>query len=149
MICPRCSAEFSAGGGVCPECGVQLLKKVSGMMKTSAVLISAGSGKGFYRSVREVPEAVRQELLRVTSSENSGTIVIADRAGKEQLTQIVARREAGRGRAKGLTAARVGGTVPQGRIGRVLPGLPWIVWVGAFLLFASAAIVVAVFTVRW
>jgi hypothetical protein len=62
-------------------------------MKTSAVMIAAAGERGFYRSVQEVPEPLRTQLIRTTSSANSGTIVIADRAGKEQITQIAGRRE--------------------------------------------------------
>ncbi len=37
MTCPRCHSEFETPGDVCPECGVNLLRNVSGVMKTSAV----------------------------------------------------------------------------------------------------------------
>src|SRR6202034_4618564 len=78
------------------ECGVRLLHNISGVMKTSAVMISARGERGFYRSVQDVPEPLRTQLIETTTSSNSGIIVIADRAGKEQLTQVMARREASR-----------------------------------------------------
>ena len=71
-----------------------LLHSVSGVLKTSAVLISARGESGFYRSLEEVPEPLRSRLIETTNSPNSGTIVIADRAGKEQISEAIARREA-------------------------------------------------------
>jgi hypothetical protein len=124
------------------------------MLKTSAVMISAAGERGFYRSVQDVPEPLRQQLLRVTASENSGTIVIADRAGKEQLTQIVARRESARRQISPASAAqpRTGGAGTTRReslwTGSSPFGVSWIVWAGAGLLLASAAVVTAVFSIH-
>ena len=75
---------------------MRLLRNVSGIVKTSVVMISAGGEDALYRSVHDVPEPLRKQLMETTAGDNSGTIVIADRAGKEQLTQILARREANR-----------------------------------------------------
>lgn len=93
MICPRCDTEFEGPRSVCPECGVRLARNISGVIRTSAVLISAGREGGVYRSVQEVPEPLRTQLILTTASQNSGTIVIADRAGKEQLTKVLAHRQ--------------------------------------------------------
>jgi hypothetical protein len=146
MTCPRCHSEFDSLGDVCPECGVNLMRNVSGVMKTSAVLISAGGARGFYNSVKDVPEPLRAQLLETTSSENSGTIVIADRAGKEQLTQALARREAVREAvpppppsAEDLATP----TAPQ--TGR----LEWLAWAGLLLVLAIAAIASAIFYLHW
>jgi hypothetical protein len=151
MTCPRCYAEFQSRQGDCPECGVRLLRSVSGMLKTSAVMISAAGEDGFYHSVQDVPERLRQELLRATASENAGTIVIADRAGKEQLTQIVSRRETAKAAAG---KPRVAGPKVSNTSGSAAPassflGLSWIVWAGAALLLGSAGVVAAVFTIHW
>ncbi len=100
MTCPRCFSRFDHSPRICPDCGVNLHQKVSGIVKTSAVLISAGDENTFYDSVQEVPENLRKQLIETTASQNSGTIVIADRAGKEQLTQILARRESIRQRSR-------------------------------------------------
>jgi hypothetical protein len=143
MTCPRCSAELEPGGGACPDCGIQVLRNISGVIKTSAVMISAAGERGFYRSVQEVPEPLRRELLRVTAGDNAGTIVIADRAGKEQLTRGVARREAARGRAAGKPVA--GTAAPPAAVPYFL-GLSWVVWAGILLLLSSAAVVIAVFS---
>lgn len=77
------------------------MRNISGVIRTSAVLISAGKKGGVYRSVQEVPEPLRTQLILTTASQNSGTIVIADRAGKEQLTKVLAqRRNPGRARTR-------------------------------------------------
>jgi hypothetical protein len=161
VTCPRCYAEFEPGHprstakpGVCPDCGVQLLHNVSGMMKTSAVMISAAGEQGFYRSVQDVPEPLRRQLLQVTASENSGTIVIADKAGKEQLTQVVARREALPAAAAAKVTARPAHGAGSWLVGKLFPaqsflGLKWIVWAGIFLACGSAGVVAAVFRIRW
>jgi len=155
MTCPRCFAEFQSAEGDCPECGVRLLRNVSGMLKTSAVMISAAGEEGFYRSVEDVPEPLRRELLRATASENAGTILIADRAGKEQLTQIVARRETARagGKARGTgqqDASRSDSAASASPFtGASFLGLSWIMWAGAALLLGSAGVVAAVFTIHW
>jgi hypothetical protein len=115
------------------------------MIKTSAVMIARSGKQSFFRSVQEVPEPLRQKLLRVTGGENAGTIVIADRAGKEQLTQVVARREAARERASG----RVGRMPSRIAVRGSVFGISWVVWAGILLLFSSAGVVAAVFAVRW
>jgi hypothetical protein len=156
MTCPRCYAEFEVGADACPDCGVQLRHNVSGMLKTSAVMIAAGNGRGFYRSVQDVPEPLRRQLLEVTSSENSGTIVIADKAGKAQLTQVVARRESTREQPEvtTMTAAPeppVGQTKVNGLwpAGQTFLGFSWVVWAGIFLACGSAGVVAAVFSIHW
>src|ERR1700749_2271038 len=98
MICPHCQTELETALPHCPECGVRIVRKVSGVVKTSTVMIAAGDEHSFYRSVQEVPETLRRRLIKTTNSENSGMIVIADRAGKEHWTEVVARREAERTR---------------------------------------------------
>jgi hypothetical protein len=121
-------------------------------MKTSAVMIATGGEKGFYRSVTDVPEDLRQTLLRVTAGENSGTIVIADRAGREQMTRIVARREGAAGRSAGVRAGRKPGHVIAGSFSRknwAQLANSWVFWAGLFLLFGSAGVVAAVFTLHW
>ncbi len=54
-------------------------------MKTSAVLIVSDEVQGMYPSVRDVPEPLRKRLVECTTGRNSGTIVIADRRGKEEM----------------------------------------------------------------
>ncbi len=57
----------------------------SGIMKTSAVLIVSDEIQARYPSVRDVPEPLRTRLVECTTGRNSGTIVIADRRGKEEI----------------------------------------------------------------
>jgi len=143
MTCPKCHFEFENAASACPQCGVRLLRNVSGMMKTSTVMIARGAEQGFYRSVQDVPEPLRTQLLEITSSQNSGTIVIADRAGKEQLTQVMARRESTRENKPHPADPPNPPTAPQ------LPRLPWLAWAGLVLVLVLAAILWAIFQHHW
>jgi hypothetical protein len=150
MTCPRCHSEFETIGGACPECGVTVLRNVSGVMKTSAVMISARGERGFYNSVRDVPEPLRTQLLETTTSRNSGTIVIADRAGKEQLTQAMARREATREVTRdGSSRTSLVANALETPDPRRLPRRQWLAWAGLILVLVLAAIVSAFFYLHW
>ena len=143
MTCPRCFAEFeSESSGACPECGVRLLRNVSGVMKTSAVMIATGGESGFYRSVQEVPEPLRTQLREITNGANAGTIVIADRAGKEKITSVLARRESSREHSAEGTA-----TAPRQE--REILGISWMLWMGALLFLVAACIIAAAFSIHW
>jgi hypothetical protein len=114
-------------------------------MKTSAVMIAARGEQGFYRSVQDVPEPLRTQLLETTTSANSGVIVIADRAGKEQLTQVLARREGG------LVDQQHNPSPVKPEI-PALPAavrLPWLAWTGFILVLVLSAICFAVFQMHW
>lgn len=144
MTCPQCHTEFETSPSACPKCGIRLVRNVSGIVKTSAVMIAARGEHGFYHSVQEVPEPLRTQLIETTASANAGTIVIADRAGKEQITQVMARREA---RAHAVAAAsKAPATTPADR--RIM-GVSWLAWVGFILVLAIAGIVSALFGLRW
>jgi len=54
-------------------------------MRTSAVLVASGGSRHVYGSIREIPEPLRTQVIRSTSGRNSGTILIADRRGKEEI----------------------------------------------------------------
>ncbi len=69
----------------CPRCGTRIFRMQSGVVKTSAVLISSDGMQSVYPSIREVPEPLRTRLVESTTGRNSGTIVIADRRGKEEI----------------------------------------------------------------
>jgi hypothetical protein len=121
------------------------MRNVSGVMKTSAVMIAARGERGFYRSVQDVPEPLRTQLLETTTSSNSGVIVIADRAGKEQLTQVLARRE-------GDAVDQPRNPAPLKPEIAALPvavRLPWLAWAGFILVLALSAICFAVFQMHW
>lgn len=157
MTCPRCHSElspsdFDKADGVCPECGIRLVHNVSGVIKTSAVMIAAGGERGFYRSVQDVPEPLRTQLLETTTSPNSGIIVIADRAGKEQLTQVMARREARLGGNQSALPGSPEVAAPQTPDSpALLPAapFPWLAWTGFAVVLALAAIIFLVFQTNW
>lgn len=164
MICPRCHEEIDSAHKLCPDCGARLYRNVSGVMKTSAVLISTGGQESFYQSVHDVPEKLRRQLMESTSSENSGTIVIADRAGKEQLTQVLGRRERPRRALQGPTRddsthealAHLAMPVPPEAGSADAPvklslriRLPWIAWAGFALVLAGGLAFSLFFGMRW
>lgn len=145
MICPHCQFEFEAPAANCPECGIRIVRKVSGIVKTSTVMIAAGNEHNFYRSVQDVPEPLRQTLIDSTNSVNSGMIVIADRAGKEQWTEVVAHREAQQVQAALQNAVPVPEAVmPQAR---GFAGLSWAAWAGLLLFLAAVAMIASVFQI--
>jgi hypothetical protein len=140
-ICPQCQFEFEADSNNCPKCGIRIVRKVSGIVKTSTVMIARGNEQNFYRSVQEVPESLRRQLIETTNSENSGMIVIADKAGKEQWTEVVAHRESQNRLAATTTAAEAPPT-PAG-----FAGLSWATWAGILLFLAAGAMVASMFQV--
>ncbi|HTA43487.1 MAG TPA: hypothetical protein VK789_13620 [Bryobacteraceae bacterium] len=144
MTCPRCHSELEGEWNMCPECGVSLMRNISGVMKTSAVLIAAGGEPEFYSSVKDVPEPLRTQLLATTASSNSGTIVIADRAGKEQLTQAMARREAARTSVPESVAI-----APDAEPTRRFLRKPWLAWAGFALVLVLAAVIAVFFYFHW
>jgi hypothetical protein len=109
-------------------------------MKTSAVLIACAQETGFYKSLQDVPEPLRTRVREMTNSANSGTILIADRAGKERLNEAFARREA-RLKAAGAESAETPPAAPE--------RARWIKWAAFVLVLALTAILAAIFGVRW
>lgn len=147
VTCPRCHSDFEESIRLCPECGLRLVHNVSGVLKTSAVMIAAHGEHGFYRSVQEVPEPLRTQLIETTTSPNSGTIVIADRAGKEQLTQVMARREGSR---EEIPASALVAEDEQAQELRVRSlRLPWLAWAGFVLVLLLGTAIYALFQYRW
>jgi hypothetical protein len=57
--------------------------------KTSTIFISTGDGTRVYRSVGEVPPKLRRRLEETTTGENSATILIADKRGREELVRAL------------------------------------------------------------
>src|SRR5277367_2744619 len=82
MICPDCHRSFD--GDSCPRC-----RAAKGVVKTSTILISAGETRSVYRSVDEVPDGLKRQLLRSTNGTNSATIVIADRQGRREIANAI------------------------------------------------------------
>jgi hypothetical protein len=61
----------------------------SGMFQTSTVMISAEGADHVYRSVDEVPQALRTRLLKSTNGANSATILIADQRGRKEIAKAM------------------------------------------------------------
>ena len=80
---------MSAASLRCPYCRARGVRMESGVMRTSAVLVASGGSRFVYGSIREVPEPLRTQVIRSTSGRNSGTILIADRRGKEEIERSV------------------------------------------------------------
>jgi hypothetical protein len=80
------------------------------IIKSSAVLISSGEKLRLYRSVDEVPSRLRKRLIESTNSINSGTILIANRAGRERI--LGALRSLPRGARKQIISALKGDAEP-------------------------------------
>ena len=88
MTCSRCGKEFEEAEARCPHCG-EANGGASGLFQTSTVLISTGGADLVYRSVEEIPTGLRTRLLKSTSGGNSGTILIADRRGRQEISKSV------------------------------------------------------------
>jgi len=93
-------------------------------MKTSAVLIAAGSERHIFRSVSDVPPSLRKQLQECTNSVNSATILIADRRGKEEM-------------AKALEVVSEVANAPVSDTGLRFFGISWRNWLGVAIGFAS------------
>jgi hypothetical protein len=76
---------FRAPSDRCPRCGATIIRMESGVVKTSTVFIASDGVRSIYPSLRDVPEPLRRRLVESTSGRNSGTILIADRRGKEEI----------------------------------------------------------------
>jgi hypothetical protein len=95
MTCSRCGRDFDEEEARCPNCG-EAKAGVSGLFQTSTVLISAGGADLVYHSVEEIPSGLRTRLLKSTSGGNSGTILIADRRGREEIAKTMGKLPGGR-----------------------------------------------------
>src|SRR6266852_3241091 len=84
MLCPECNRSFEGVAGACPRCGA-----VKGVIKTSTILIASGEKRSVYRSVEEVPDALKRQLISSTNGLNSATIVIADRQGRKEIAKAI------------------------------------------------------------
>jgi len=58
-------------------------------IRKSTIFISQGVKTEVYGSIDEVPAEQRRQLLECTTGVNSATIVIADRAGREQIVRAL------------------------------------------------------------
>ena len=53
--------------------------------KTSTILISTGGKLESFRSLKEVPQQMRERLIQSTSGPFSATLLIADEAGRRRV----------------------------------------------------------------
>ena len=88
MTCPQCHKQFAAGASTCPHCGARNAG-ASGVFQTSTVLISTERADRLYRSLDEVPQRLRNRLLKTTNGVNSATILIADRNGRKEIDKAM------------------------------------------------------------
>src|SRR5215831_17862237 len=84
MLCPECNRSYEGSAGACPRCGA-----AKGVLKTSTILIASGERQTVYRSVEEVPDSLKRQLIRSTNGLNSATIVIADREGRKEIAKAI------------------------------------------------------------
>ena len=57
--------------------------------KSSTIFIGTGADVRVYRSVEEVPPALRRKLQESTRGINAATILIADKRGREELVRAL------------------------------------------------------------
>jgi hypothetical protein len=57
--------------------------------KSSTIFISTGGDTKVYHSVSDVPVPLRRKLEETTRSQNSATILIADKKGREELVRAL------------------------------------------------------------
>ncbi len=56
-----------------------------GTLRTRIIFIATRGKTACYRTVEEVPAGLRKKLARTTKGANSGTLLIADRRGLQEL----------------------------------------------------------------
>ena len=58
-------------------------------IRQSTILIAAGERTQVYSSLEQVPAALKRQLIDSTSGSNSATILLADRAGREEIVRAL------------------------------------------------------------
>ncbi len=58
-------------------------------IKTSTIFVGVKGRTNVYRSLKDVPPRLRKKLIESTSGSNSGTILIADRSGRDEIVRAV------------------------------------------------------------
>jgi hypothetical protein len=144
MKCSGCGKEFDREEARCPHCGAPKAD-ASGLFQTSTVLISSGGADLVYRSVEEIPTGLRTRLLKSTSGGNSGTILIADRRGREEIAKTMGKiPNAARGQwVKTILGAREGTSAAEWLTGGRKRAM------AAVVVLLALALVAWVFTHHW
>ncbi len=88
MTCHRCLKNIDPSAVRCPYCG-EPNPEAWELYQTSTVFIAAGRTHTVYRSVEEVPQGLRNLLVKSTNSSNSATILIADRRGRQEVARAM------------------------------------------------------------
>ena len=86
--CQQCHKPLAQGETACPYCGAAVAAMVE-TYQSSTVMISSGGADLIYRSVEEVPAALRNKLLESTNGGNAGTILIADQRGRREIARAM------------------------------------------------------------
>jgi hypothetical protein len=142
IACSRCGREFKESAPRCPGCG-ERNSSAAGLFQTSSVLISAGGSDRVYRSVEDVPAALRHRLLKSTNGRNARTILITDRKGRRMIDKALGKLP---GPHRNLPALVAGNAAPG--------PLTWLTlgrrkWIGAVVSLLALAVAMAAFLIRW
>ncbi len=58
-------------------------------IRQSTILIASGDRTSVYSSLDQVPAGLKRKLMNSTSGSNSATILLADRAGREEIVRAL------------------------------------------------------------
>jgi hypothetical protein len=61
--------------------------------RSATIFVANTEGTKVFRSVDEVPPELRRQLMETTRGENSATILIADKRGREELVRALQGRD--------------------------------------------------------
>jgi phage FluMu protein Com len=86
--CRQCRKILAEDDEKCPQCGTPN-PLAKGLYQSSTVLISTSGADLVYRSVEEVPVALRTKLIESTNGCNSATILIADQRGRREIAKAM------------------------------------------------------------
>jgi hypothetical protein len=90
MHCKRCGEPGPLDeAGFCEECAHDAIGLASGVVKTATIVAAVGESTAVYRSIKEMPPQLRRKLRRATNSGNSGTILIADKRGRQEVARAL------------------------------------------------------------
>ena len=128
MTCARCGEAVPAGAVSCSRCGAT----VSGVYRTTTVLVGIEGQRMRYPSVGELPPTLREACRKSTEGARGAHIVIADSRGLRELCSVDAQSAA-----ESHTAPSAGTDVPRWPVGRLIA-------LGLLTLAAAAAI-----ALRW
>jgi hypothetical protein len=112
-------------------------------MKTSTIFVSGKGGTQVYRSLKEVPPRLRKKLLESTSGANSGTILIADRSGRDEIVRAVQGLPSDVQTRVASKVARRAQRMTTRHVAKIRQ-----IWPEVLLLVLLAAVIWVVFTIR-